>query len=132
MPPPPQYSVISPNLKVAPRSLIIKLHLPSAHMYADDTQLYLSFKPSDSATEAEAVSVIEKCICDVREWMRANMLMLNDVKTEFLLIGNRQQISKVTIQSIKVGESNVFPVSTARNIGAWFDLHLDQCGNSYN
>ena len=96
---------------------IIKLHLPSAHMYADDMQLYLSFRPSDSATEAEAVCAIEKCICDVREWMRANMSMLN-VKTEFLLIGNRQQLSKVTIQSIKVGENNVFPVSTVRNIGA--------------
>ena len=56
--------------------------------------------------------------------MRANMLMLNYVKTK-LLIGNRQQLSKVTIQSIKVGESNVFPLSTARNIGAWFDSHLD-------
>ena len=124
----PQGSCLGPllfTIYVSKLFDIIKLHLPSAHMYADDTQLYLSFKSSDNATEAEAVSAIEKCICDVREWMRANMLMLNDVKTEFLFIENRQQLSKVAIQSIKVGESNVFPVSTARNIGAWFDSHLD-------
>ena len=45
---------------------ILKHHLPSVYTYADDTQLYLSFKPSDSSSEVEAVSAIQKCICDER------------------------------------------------------------------
>ena len=31
--------------------------------------------------------------------------MLNDDKTEFLIIGTRQQLSKVSIQSIKIGQT---------------------------
>ena len=53
--------------------------LPSVHTYADDTQLYLSFKSSDSSSEVEAVSAMQKCISDVPSWMREDQLMLNDV-----------------------------------------------------
>ena len=38
-------------------SSIIKSHLPSAHSYADDTQLYLSFRPLESTCEAEGLNV---------------------------------------------------------------------------
>ena len=51
--------------------------------------------------------------------------MLNDDKTEFLIIGTRQQLSKVSIQSIKIGQTEVFPVASARNLGTWVDSHLD-------
>ena len=50
---------------------------------------------------------------------------LNDEKTEFLLLGSRRQLAKVSINSIKIGEANVATVSSARNLGAWFDSHLD-------
>ena len=96
--------------------------LPSVHTYADDTQLYLSFKPSDTFSEVEAVSAMQKCICDVRAWMREDQLMLNDDKTEFLIIGTRQQLSKVSIQSINVGQAEVSSVVSARNLGTCFAL----------
>ena len=51
--------------------------------------------------------------------------MLNDDMAEFLIIGNRQQLSKVSIQSIKIGQTEVSPVVSARNLGTWFDTHLD-------
>ena len=57
----PQGSCLGPlqfTIYVSKLFDIIKLHLPSAHMYADDTQLYLSFKLSDSTTEAEAKTII--------------------------------------------------------------------------
>ena len=104
---------------------ILKHHLPSVHTYADDTQLYLSFKPSDSSSEVEAVSALQKCICDVRAGMRQDQLMLNDDKTEFLIIGTRQQLSKVSIQSMMIGQTEVSPVASARNLGTWFNTHLD-------
>ena len=53
--------------------------------------------------------------------------MLNDNpqlhgnKTEFLIIGTPQQLEKVEIMSIRVGNSDVYPVPTARNLGSWFD-----------
>ena len=117
---------------------IIRSHLPSAHAYADDTQLYMSFRPSDSSSELEAVTALENCILDVRAWMREDMLWLNDEKMEFLLVGSRQQLAKMSINSIKVGEADVAPVSSTRNLGAWFDSHLDMsthiskpCGSAF-
>ena len=104
---------------------LLKHHLPSVHTYADDTQLYLSFKPSDTFSEVEAVSAMQKCICDVRAWMREDQLMLNDDKTEFLIIGTRQQLSKVSIQSINVGQAEVSSVVSARNLDTCFDTHLN-------
>ena len=62
---------------------VIKSQLLSAHSCTDDTQLYLSFRPLESSSEAEALDAIEKCIADARSWMINDKLMLNDDKTEF-------------------------------------------------
>ena len=50
--------------------------------------------------------------------------MFNDTKTEFLIIGTRQQLSKVTIDSIEVGDADIKPVQEVRNLGSWFDEHM--------
>ena len=117
---------------------IIKSHLPSAHSYADDTQLYLSFRPLESACEAEALDAMERCIADVRSWMINDKLMLNDDKTEFLVIGTSKQLSKVSVSSIRVGDVDVIPVYSAKNLGSWFDSHMDMathitktCGSAF-
>ena len=57
---------------------IISQHLHSVH----GTQIYLSFRPYSIHSEINAVSVIEKCIADVRSWFIANRLMINDSKTD--------------------------------------------------
>ena len=67
---------------------IIKFHLPSTHAHADDTHIYFSF------------TTIENCIRAIRAWMEKNKLMLNDDKTEILLIGTQKQLSKVSISRI--------------------------------
>lgn len=47
---------------------VIKEHLPTAHAYADDTQLYSSFKPEGDANE-ESLGAMESCIKAVRAWI---------------------------------------------------------------
>ena len=54
-------------------------------MYADDTQIYVSFNPCESAL---TVDNLQRCMEAIREWMSQNHLKLNDSKTEFLIIGN--------------------------------------------
>ena len=49
--------------------------------------------------------------------MTANLLTLNSSKTEFLLIGNRQQLTKIQNTSINTAHS-------ARKLGFVFDEHL--------
>ena len=45
---------------------VIKNHLHNTHAYADDTQLYLSFKSDSSMGETEARGAMERCIRAVR------------------------------------------------------------------
>lgn len=96
---------------------VVKRHLPSIHGYADGTQLYVSFHPDSFAAQDQATKAIENFITHVRAWLVSHRLMFNDSKTEFLVIGSSQQLSKVTIPSIK-------PLKHVRNLGAWFDNHM--------
>jgi len=82
---------------------VIKYHLPQAHAYADDIQLYFSFSPDSATNQADAVFAMERCILDILTWMLADKLKLSDDKTEFMLIGTKQQLSEVNIDSLTVG-----------------------------
>ena len=41
---------------------------------------------------------------DLRKWMIRDRLILNDDKTEYMLLGTKQQLAKVDINVITVGE----------------------------
>ena len=81
---------------------IIEKHLPDAHTYAGDIQLYLSFKPAATSSQADAIAAMEACIKDIKAWMSRNKLMLNSGKTEVMIIDTRQQLAKVELRSFHV------------------------------
>ena len=103
---------------------IVKGHLPHVHTYADDTQLYLAFKPDSAVNAHDAVNAMELCIRDLRTWMLHDKLKLNDNKTEFILIGTRQQLANVDGISLCVGDS-MAPVKSAKNLGTWIHSNLN-------
>ena len=45
--------------------------------------------------------------------MRTNLLKLNDDKTEVMLIGTRQQLSKLPEVTVKIGNESIYPTETA-------------------
>ena len=92
--------------------------------YADDTQLYLAFSPNVQGDDATAVKAMCDYIMHLRKWMIRDRLMLNDYKTEFLLLGTKQQLAKVDINSITVSESVVNTKPVVRNLGSGFDSQL--------
>ena len=57
-------------------------------------------------------------------WLLNNGLKLNDDKTEILIIGTSQQLGKLDNVSIRVGDSDIYPVPIVRNLGSWFDSRL--------
>ncbi len=94
------------------------------HVYADDHQLYLVFQPIDQDIADVAVNKIERCMVEVKQWMVKIMLKLNDDKTEFIVIGTRQQRSKIDIPHININGTDIAPISTVRNLGVMFDSEM--------
>ena len=75
-----QGSVLGPKfytMNTTPVSAICKKHGLEYHFYADDSQLYLSFKPTDQVTRAEAIRRVKACHKDILSWMQGNMLKQN-------------------------------------------------------
>ena len=52
------------------------------------------------------------------------MLKLNNNKTEFIILGTDVSPEKVKTESIKVGNHEIKPVESVRNIGAMFDKRM--------
>ena len=137
----PQESCLGPLLFTVYTSKLFDIvgkHLPSVHCYADDTQLYLAFSPDVQGEDEAALNAMRDCIHDLRNWMIEDRLMLNDDKTELLLIGTRQQLQKVNLNDITVGDTVVEAKSVVRNLGSWFDRNLDmsshiskQCASAF-
>ena len=65
-------------LYLLPMSAILKYHKNGYHVYADDNQLYISFKCKQ---QLEAISKVNSCLSDIRRWMITNKLKINDSKT---------------------------------------------------
>jgi hypothetical protein len=65
----------------------------------------------------KALSAMETCVSDVHKWMIQHRLMINDTKTEFMILGSRQQLKKLTIDGIKVGNANILPAEQVKNLG---------------
>ena len=86
---------------------------------------YVRFRPADGLlSQTDAIQAMERCIEDIRHWMVSDRLLPNDEKTEFLLIGTRQQLSKVEPLPLRVEAMYIEPVNCLRNLGAWFDSML--------
>ena len=80
----PQVSILGPilfTMYTTPLSNIIRNHSLDLHLYADDTQLYILFKPGDSISRQTGTSQVEVCVKDIKTWMTNNLLKLNDDKT---------------------------------------------------
>ena len=92
-----------------PLSAILRFHKIGYHVYADDTQIYVSFKCDDPS---QALDKINVCISDIRRWMILNKLKINDAKTEVIVF--RSSMLKHDLSDLSVNvEGNLIKISVA-------------------
>ena len=122
----PQGSVCGPlifMLYTAPLEDVIASHGVEKMIYADDTQLYLTLRPSN---RSEQLQRLENCVRDIKAWTTSNKLLLNDSKTEVVQFSSRYLRAHDPLTSFSVGVSQVQPAHEARNLGVVMDSNFNQ------
>jgi hypothetical protein len=89
-------------------------------MFADDTTLTVSGK---SLHDVEVA--INHDLSNVNQWLCANKLSLNLVKTEYILIGSRHNINNIlATPKVFVGDIPIKRVRETKALGVYIDEFL--------
>ena len=83
-------------------------------MYADDAQIYGSFKCDDPS---QALDKINVCISGIRRWMILNKLKINDAKIEFIVFRSPMLTHDLSDLSVNVGANPVKPSEKVCDLG---------------
>ena len=107
---------------IEPLSAIIDSHSIIHHSFADDLQLQMS-APADRISEL--LHSMQSCIRDVKAWATANMLKLNDSKTELMLVTSKRSKHLHNLPtSITIGNAQIPFKQYVKNLGFTLDCHL--------
>ena len=77
-------------------------------LYADDTQLYISFNPDDQYLCTMLCNKVAECINEMKEWFSTNYLKLNEDKTKLVLFSKPSVFKKFKLSQ------NCFTIATKR------------------
>ena len=106
----------------------IRLHLETllglmvspSNFYADDSQLYITFKSSSLLDRDSSISRLTACVIDIDSWMLCNKLKLNKDKTDMLILSSSHR-PHPSLSSIAVCGEMISCSSQAHNIGVIFN-----------
>ena len=103
-------------------SAIIDSHSIIHHSFADDLQLHMSAPPDRIS---ELLHSMQSCISDFKAWATANMLKLNDNKTELMLATSKRTKHLHSLPtSITIGNAQIPFKKSVKNWGFTIDCHL--------
>ena len=109
----PQGSLLGPVLfilYIKQLEMIARKYGLSIQLYADDSQLYISFHPMKPSELHNVTEKINQCLAEVKEWMVQNFMKLNEDKTELLLIGKSLVLKKFDLDiSFQFGKTCITP-----------------------
>ena len=111
-------------LYTAPLGDILRQYGVSFHMYADDTQMYVSFNSSITSDIERSRSILESCVCVIERWMLHNNLKLGSDKTELLIFHAKRHRPAPPLYSMSIGDLVVSSSKSCMNIGVTFDSYM--------
>ena len=88
-------------------------------LFADDTQLYLSVSDIENTTEN-----LNRILQSVREWMDFKHLKLNENKTEYMLVGKKNNLRDLGIVNMNINGNNIHVADRVRDLGVLLDCNL--------
>ena len=110
------------TMYIKPLSAIIDSHSIIHHSFADDLQLQMSAPPDRIS---ELLHSMQSCISDVKAWATANMLKLNDNKSELVLVTSKEtKHLHNLLTSITIGNAQFPFKQSMKNFGFTLDCHL--------
>ena len=103
-------------------SAIIDSHSIIHHSFADDLQLQMSAPPDRIS---ELLHSMQSCICDLEACATANMLRLNDSKTELMLVTSKRTKHLHDLPtSITIGNAQIPFMQSVKKLRFTLDCHL--------
>ena len=102
-------------------------------MYADDTQLYISFNPDDQYLCTMLCNKVTDCINEMKEWFSTNYLKLNEDKTKLVLFSKphvfktfklKNNCFTITTKSGEIKENERTNNSEVKSLGIRLDPQL--------
>jgi hypothetical protein len=120
----PQGSVLGPILFILYTLDLIELVEDfglSVHLYADDTQIYGSCRPTDVDA---LTALISRCSTAVAGWMSSNRLQLNSGKTEVLWCTSARRQHQLPTSPVAINGTPIEPVKSVRDLGIFIDADL--------
>ena len=111
------------TLYTTPLNYVIQSHKLDHHIYADDTQLYISLTTSDIC---RSLNQLKDCLQDISFWMKTSKLKLNADKTEFHIIGTSTQRAKLDgFFPTHILSQSITPAASVLNLGVTFDENFN-------
>ena len=129
----PQGSLLGPILFIlyikALQKIAAKYGL-DIQLYADDSQLYISFQPNRVVQFTDVQDRTNKCLAEIKTWMVNNYMKLNETKTELLVLGKSHVLKKCELSvRLQFGSTEILPTECKgdswKSLGVKFDETLN-------